>query len=59
MHTSSYLDELETFCREGGGYLDADTYAAPASWAIAHEAAGGGLSVVQGHCSVASEASGS
>ena len=47
VHTSAYLDELETFCREGGGYLDADTYAAPASWAIAHEAAGSGLSVVR------------
>jgi acetoin utilization deacetylase AcuC-like enzyme len=47
VHASAYLDELETFCREGGGYLDADTYAAPASWAIAHEAAGGGLSVIR------------
>jgi acetoin utilization deacetylase AcuC-like enzyme len=47
VHVSAYLDELETFCREGGGYLDADTYAAPASWAIAHEAAGGGLSVIR------------
>lgn len=47
VHTSTYLDELETFCREGGGFLDADTYAAPASWAIAHEAAGSGLSVIR------------
>jgi acetoin utilization deacetylase AcuC-like enzyme len=47
VHTNTYLDELETFCRAGGGYLDADTYAAPASWAIAHEAAGSGLAVIR------------
>jgi acetoin utilization deacetylase AcuC-like enzyme len=47
VHTSEHLDELEAFCRGGGGYLDADTYAAPSSWAIAHEAAGSGLSVIR------------
>jgi acetoin utilization deacetylase AcuC-like enzyme len=47
VHTGAYLDELEAFCREGGGYIDADTYATPASWAIAHDAVGSGLSVIR------------
>jgi acetoin utilization deacetylase AcuC-like enzyme len=47
VHAIPFLDELEGFCRGGGGYLDADTYATPASWDIAREAAGGGLSVIR------------
>jgi acetoin utilization deacetylase AcuC-like enzyme len=47
VHGIAFLDELEAFCRSGGGYLDADTYATPASWAIAREAAGSGLSVIR------------
>jgi acetoin utilization deacetylase AcuC-like enzyme len=47
VHTSAYIDELEAFCRNGGGLIDADTFATPASWAIAHEAAGSGLSVIR------------
>jgi acetoin utilization deacetylase AcuC-like enzyme len=47
VHTVAYLDELEAFCRGGGGHIDADTYATPGSWAIALEAAGSGLSVIR------------
>jgi acetoin utilization deacetylase AcuC-like enzyme len=47
VHAMAYLDELGTFCYEGGGDIDADTYATYDSWQIAHEAAGAGLSVVR------------
>ncbi len=47
VHASSYLDELGAFCYDGGGDIDADTYATYDSWTIAHDAAGGGLSVVR------------
>jgi acetoin utilization deacetylase AcuC-like enzyme len=47
VHAAAYLDELEVLCQGGGGYIDADTYATRDSWGIAHEAAGGGLSVIR------------
>jgi acetoin utilization deacetylase AcuC-like enzyme len=47
VHDASYLDELGAFCYEGGGDIDADTYATYSSWTIAHEAAGAGLSVIR------------
>lgn len=47
VHAIDYLDELEAFCSAGGGNIDADTYATAASWAIAREAAGAGLAVIQ------------
>lgn len=43
VHSSSYLTHLETFCAEGGGQLDADTYARADSWKAARQAAGAGL----------------
>jgi acetoin utilization deacetylase AcuC-like enzyme len=46
VHDRSYLDELGTFCYEGGGSLDEDTYATYDSWSIAQYAAGGGLAVI-------------
>lgn len=46
MHDAEYLDRLGAFCYEGGGALDADTYATYDSWAIAQLAAGAGLSVI-------------
>jgi acetoin utilization deacetylase AcuC-like enzyme len=46
VHTSAYLDRLEAFCAAGGGALDADTVASPASWDAACVAAGSGLAAV-------------
>jgi acetoin utilization deacetylase AcuC-like enzyme len=43
VHTPSYLAELEAFCAEGGGHIDADTYARKDSWVAARLAAGAGL----------------
>jgi acetoin utilization deacetylase AcuC-like enzyme len=43
VHTAAYVDELERFCARGGGGLDADTSASPASWNVALLAAGAGL----------------
>jgi acetoin utilization deacetylase AcuC-like enzyme len=46
VHDGSYLDELGAFCYEGGGNIDADTYATYDSWSIAQHAAGAGLAVI-------------
>jgi acetoin utilization deacetylase AcuC-like enzyme len=46
VHTAAYLDHLERFCAAGGGLLDADTGASPASWEAALLAAGSGLEAV-------------
>jgi acetoin utilization deacetylase AcuC-like enzyme len=43
VHSRSYLTELEEFCKEGGGHIDADTYARADSWSAARRAAGAGL----------------
>ena len=45
-HTPAYLNLLELSCRRGG-HLDADTYTTPASWHLAHQAAGGAAAVAQ------------
>jgi acetoin utilization deacetylase AcuC-like enzyme len=47
VHDGEYLDTLGVFCYEGGGALDADTYATYDSWSIAQLAAGAGLSVIE------------
>jgi len=47
VHDGSYLDELGAFCYEGGGNIDADTYATYDSWSIAQYAAGAGLAVIE------------
>lgn len=46
VHVPSYLDELEAFCRHGGGELDPDTFAVADSWEAARRAAGAGLAAV-------------
>jgi acetoin utilization deacetylase AcuC-like enzyme len=46
VHEPDYLTALETFCHEGGGALDADTYARPDSWSAARRAAGAGLAAL-------------
>jgi acetoin utilization deacetylase AcuC-like enzyme len=43
VHTPAYVEALERFCHSGGGHLDADTSAVPASWEAALLAAGAGL----------------
>ena len=45
-HDPAYLAELEAFCAEGGGDIDADTYARPDSWTAARRAAGAGLAAL-------------
>jgi acetoin utilization deacetylase AcuC-like enzyme len=47
VHDSAYLDRLRRFCEEGGGPLDADTYAGPDSFDAALLAAGAGLSALE------------
>ncbi|HLY83666.1 MAG TPA: hypothetical protein VKQ71_11805, partial [Acidimicrobiales bacterium] len=46
VHDAAYLDELEAFCRAGGGPLDPDTTVSSGSWRTAHLAAGAGLVAV-------------
>jgi len=46
VHTRTYYGALERFCRSGGGNLDGDTSAVPASWEAALLAAGAGLTAV-------------
>ncbi|HET8619683.1 MAG TPA: hypothetical protein VFM27_12025, partial [Acidimicrobiales bacterium] len=47
VHTPTYVGALERFCRSGGGSLDADTAAVPASWDAARLAAGAGLAAIE------------
>jgi acetoin utilization deacetylase AcuC-like enzyme len=47
VHRPSYLEDLRTVCRSGGGALDADTYATSSSWEAARHAAGSGLVAVE------------
>ena len=46
VHDPAYLAALEAFCKEGGGAVDADTYARPDSWRAARRAAGAGLAAL-------------
>ncbi len=46
-HDPAYLAALEAFCAEGGGDIDADTYARPDSWSAARRAAGAGLAALR------------
>jgi acetoin utilization deacetylase AcuC-like enzyme len=46
VHSLDYLARLEEFCREGGGNLDADTFARPDSWVAALLSAGAGLQAI-------------
>jgi acetoin utilization deacetylase AcuC-like enzyme len=46
VHSATYLDELEQFCRQGGGSLDPDTYARTDSFTAARRAAGAGLEAI-------------
>jgi acetoin utilization deacetylase AcuC-like enzyme len=47
VHDAHYLEELDAFCRQGGGNLDPDTFARADSWGAAQRAAGAGLSAIE------------
>ncbi len=42
VHDREYITQFEEFCAEGGGAIDMDTYAGPASWEAALRAAAAG-----------------
>ncbi|OGO11513.1 MAG: hypothetical protein A2Y53_00230 [Chloroflexi bacterium RBG_16_47_49] len=44
IHSPEYLNLLEMTCRRAG-HLDPDTFTTPATWDLAHQAAGGAVSV--------------
>ena len=46
VHPAAYVASIEAFCAAGGGALDPDTRAVPASWGAALRAAGAGLDAV-------------
>jgi acetoin utilization deacetylase AcuC-like enzyme len=47
VHDPSYIGQIEDHCLSGGGSLDEDTFAAPASFDAALRAAGAGLEAVE------------
>ncbi len=47
VHMPAYLDAVERFCEDGGGWLDADTAASPGSWRAAVLAAGAGPDAIE------------
>ncbi len=47
VHDGSYLDWLEQFCANGGGFIDPDTYATEGFFELARTAAGTALAVVE------------
>lgn len=47
LHPGAHLDALERFCRLGGGHIDPDTTAGPASWDAAVLAAGAGIDAAE------------
>ena len=50
VHAPDYLDLVEAFCERGGGDLDIDTYATPASWRVVRQSVGNLLALVDGVC---------
>jgi len=47
VHEAAFLDQLQGFCADGGGSIDADTYTVERSWDAARFAAGAGLTVIE------------
>ena len=47
VHEPSYIERIEDHCLSGGGHLDEDTVAVPASFDAALRAAGAGLDAVE------------
>ncbi|MDJ0791091.1 MAG: histone deacetylase [Acidimicrobiia bacterium] len=48
LHDPHYIDDVHAFCVAGGGALDQDTYAVPATWDAALHAAGAGPAAIDG-----------
>ncbi len=46
IHDTGYVEEIRRFCLGGGGALDPDTFAVPASWEAALHAAGAGPAAI-------------
>src|SRR3954464_3025370 len=46
VHPASHVDSIEALCASGGGAIDADTYAVPATYEAALRAAGGAVALV-------------
>jgi acetoin utilization deacetylase AcuC-like enzyme len=46
VHDATHIDAIERLCAAGGGRVDADTVASPASWEAALLAAGAGLAAI-------------
>lgn len=42
-HSQSHISRVQTYSKKGGGWLDGDTYASPASYDVALQAVGGVL----------------
>ncbi len=47
VHDPSYVEAVEGFCDAGGGHLDTDTVASPATWDAALRSAGGVMMLVE------------
>lgn len=47
VHEESYIDLVQAFCAAGGGALDMDTRAVPASWEAALRSVGGILALIE------------
>jgi acetoin utilization deacetylase AcuC-like enzyme len=47
VHSSTYLESIQRFNNQGGGYLDPDTYMTSKSWEAATWAAGGTIRLVE------------
>ncbi len=47
VHDRVYIEQIEQFCAEGGGQIDADTSATPGSWVTARRSAGAVLGAIE------------
>jgi acetoin utilization deacetylase AcuC-like enzyme len=47
VHSATFVDAIEAFCRKGGGNLDPDTTVGEESWDVALLAAGAGLDAIE------------
>ncbi len=47
VHDAAYVERIERLCSGGGGYLDTDTLASPASYRVALRAAGAGIDAAE------------
>jgi acetoin utilization deacetylase AcuC-like enzyme len=47
VHQAEYVSRVEAYCRQGGGWWDADTFMSPGSYKAALYAAGGAITAVE------------